>query len=100
MAAYTVAAGDVGKYELTLAANTEDTVTFTGANLDKVDVVVHSGTAPVYFRFGSTAAVVKADGCHMVTPGTAVTCESPDNAVTVVRLISAATCVYSVANAT
>lgn len=99
MAAYTVAAGDVGKYELVGVANTEDTVTFTARAIDKVDVVVHSGTAPVYFRFGSTAAVVKADGCHMVTPGTAVTCEVPTKDVTVVRVISAAACVYSVANA-
>jgi hypothetical protein len=99
LAAYTVAAGDVGKYELVGVANTEDTVTFTGTNLDKVDVVVHSGTSPVYFRFGSTAAVVKADGCYMATPGTAVTKETTDNSVTVVRVISAAACVYSVANA-
>jgi hypothetical protein len=99
LAAYTVAAGDVGKYELTGVANTEDTVTFTGTNIDKVDVVVHSGSAPVYFRFGSTAATVKGDGCHMVTPGTAVTCETPDDSATVVRVISSAACVYSVANA-
>ena len=99
MAAYTVAAGDVGKYELIGVANTEDTVTFTSTNVDKVDVVVHSGSSPVYFRFGSTAATVKGDGTHMVMPGTAVTCESPDNTATVVRVISAAACVYSVANA-
>lgn len=99
MAAYTVAAGDVGKYEIAHVANTEDTVTFTGTAVDRVDVVVHSGTSPVYFRFGSTAAVVKADGCHMVTPGTSVTCEVPTKDATVVRLISAAACVYSVANA-
>lgn len=99
MAAYTVAVGDVGKYEIAHVANTEDTVTFTSTAVDRVDITVHSGTAPVYFRFGSTAAVVKADGCHMVPPGVSTTCEVPTKAVTVVRIISSAAAVVSVANA-
>ena len=42
MAAYTVAAGDVGKYELTGVADTEDTVTFTDRAIDEVDIVVQN----------------------------------------------------------
>lgn len=99
MAAYTVSAGNVGKYELTGVANTEDTVTFTGTNIDTVEVIVHSGTSPVYFCVGSTAATVKGDHTHVVLPGTSATYDVPNNDATVVRVISAGASVYSVANA-
>ena len=107
MADYTVAVGGIGKYELPLTANTESTVTFGGGtadptyvNLGRVEVKCLSGTAPVYFRFGSGAATVKGDNCWDVHPGTAVVVQvggfGPGD--TVVRLISAADAVVSVSN--
>jgi hypothetical protein len=98
LAAYTVAAGDIGKYEIAMTAATEDTVTFTGTDLSQVEVKQLSGASPVYFRFGATAAVVKADGCYDVHPGTAVIVQPPTSGETVVRLISAAAAVVSVSN--
>lgn len=105
MAAYTVAVGDHGKYEVALAANTEDVVTFGGGagdatvtDLTRVEVVHHSGTAPIYVRFGATA-VVKADSCRgVVPPGTSAIFEPSTSGDTAVHVISAAAAVYSVIN--
>lgn len=104
MAAYTVAVGDIGKYELALTANTDDVVTFGGGaadsvivDLTRVEIVHHSGTNPLYVRFG-VAATVKGDGCWMVMPGTATVLPVPTSGDTAVHVISAASAVYSVAN--
>jgi hypothetical protein len=104
LAAYTVAATDIGKYEVALAANTEDVITFGGAaadatitDLTHLEVIHHSGTSPLYFRFGG-AATVRGDNCYVVAPGTAVKVQPPTSGDTAVSVISAAAVVYSVAN--
>lgn len=96
MAAHTVAAGDMGKHEIALAAATEDTVTFTGRSLSQVEISVLSGTKPVYFRTDATTAVSAADGTRAVYPGTSVVFDPGTSGATVVRLISAAAAVVSV----
>lgn len=97
MAAYTVAAGDIGKYEIAVSASTEDTVTFTGVDVTEVVVKHLSGTKPVYYCFGSTAATVRGAHCYDVHPGTAEYKQPPTAGATVVRLISEAAAVVSVA---
>lgn len=103
MAAHTVPTGHIGKYEIALNASTEDTVTFGGDqpsvyDLSRAEVQVLSGTAPVYFCFGaSPAAAVRGTHCWAAHPGTAVTVDVPTSGDTVVRLISEATAVVSVA---
>lgn len=104
MAAYTVAAGDVGKYEIALSANTEDVVTFGGdvgdptiTDLPRVEILHHSGASPIYVRLGATAAV-GADNCYIVLPGTSVMVEPSTVGDTSVHVKSAAAAVYSVAN--
>lgn len=96
MTAYTVAANDLGKYEKTLAANTEDTVTF-GADLTRVEILHHGGAAPIYIRFGG-AATVAGDNCRLVMPGTSIITEPPTSGATTVSVISAAAATYSVTN--
>lgn len=98
MAAYTVAATDIGKYELTTAASTEDTVTFNKP-ASSIEVTVLSGNAPVYFRFGATTAVAKADGTFAAYPGstTRVERDTGQETTTVVRFIGDAAAVVSVA---
>lgn len=105
MAAYTVAAADIGAYEKTLAANTEDTVTFGGGAADPtitdvgaVEIIHHGGAAPIYFRLGATATVAGGP-CYMVTPGTAYPVSPSTSGDTDVHLISASTAVYSVVRA-
>jgi hypothetical protein len=95
--AYTVAAGDVGKYEIAVTAATEDTVTF-GADVTAVEVKQLAGTKPVYFCFGSTAATVKGGHCHDCPPDDRVIVQPPTSGGTVVRLICEATAVVSVSN--
>jgi hypothetical protein len=105
VADYTIATGGIGKYELDLVADTESTVTFGGgvadpavSNLGRVEVKCLSGTTPVYFKFGSSAATVKGDDCWDVHPGTSVVVEVGSSGDTVVRLISAEAAVVSVSN--
>jgi hypothetical protein len=104
MAAHTVASTDVGKYELTLAANAEDIVTFGGGSgdtavtdLKRVEVYHHSGAAPLYVRIGGTATV-KGDNCWLVAPNGSVLLDPATAGDTEVHVISAAAAVYSVAN--
>jgi hypothetical protein len=106
VAAYTVAVGEIGKYEIALAANTEDTITFGGGSGDAtitdvtaVEVKVLTGTQPVYFCFGTTAATVKGNHCYDAHPGTAVTVQPPTADDTIVRIISAAAATVSVSAA-
>jgi hypothetical protein len=103
MAAYTVAVGDIGKYEIAVAANTEDTVTFGGGagdaaitDLSQVEIQQVSGAKPVYYCFGSTAATVRGAHCRAVYPGTTAKVSPPTSGDTVVRLISEAAAVVSV----
>lgn len=106
MADYTVAAGAIGKYEISLASGVESTVSFGAGDtkvsrIGRVEVKVLSGTKPVYFRFGTTAATVRGADCWDVHPGTAVVVEVPDKLTgdATVRLISEADAVVSVSQA-
>lgn len=103
MAAHTVPTGGIGVYEINLAAGVEDTVTFGGDqpstyDLPRVEVKVLSGTAPVYFRFGSGAASVRGQDCWDAHPGTAVVVSVPTSGDTVVRLICEDAAVVSVSS--
>lgn len=102
MATYTVPTGHIGIYEIALVADTESTVTFGGDEpsayrVGRVEVQVLTGTAPVYFRFGTGPASVKGSDCWSAHPGTAAVVEPPTSGDTVVRLICAAAATVSVA---
>ena len=100
MASYTVAVNERGVYEKTLAANTEDIVTINAALHGTVEIKVLSGASPVYVTVNNSAATVKGAHCYDVQPGTAAQIKnlslSHPTYPAVVRLISAATAVYSV----
>lgn len=95
MTAHTVATGDVGKHEIALAANTEDTVTFA-VDVTEAEVTQLGGTKPVYFCFGSTAATVRGAHCYQVPTTATRTVQPPTAGNTVVRLICEAAAVVTV----
>jgi hypothetical protein len=97
VANYTIASGNVGKYELSLTANTEDIVDFP-RDLSTVEVKCLTGTAPIYVSFGTVAATVKGDQCYDVPPGTMVQIPVRTDGNTRVRLISSAAATYSVSS--
>jgi len=91
-----------GVYEFALTANTEELVTITGAydSTSEIVVIHHSGTAPIYAKFGDSAVTVK-DGRSRIVPIGSIT-EIGDSTTggagtSVLRLISAAAAVVSVA---
>lgn len=100
MATHNVASGKIGAYELTLTANTVDTVEFA-TNLANVEVF-GDGTAAIYFTLdsGATPTVGGAD-CFVIPPGgpSSLVLPSRENSATVVKLISAGTPAYYVAKA-
>lgn len=96
MAAYTVPSGHIGVHAKTLVANTQDTVTFTGADLAEVEVL-SDGDADIYVRIGSGNATVAGTDCHRLPAALGSTVLSvPTTGDTVVKLISAGTPEYSV----
>jgi hypothetical protein len=99
MADATITAAQQGAYELPLVANTVLTVDVTNyyvnANND-VQVMVHSGTAPVYAKFGTTVAL-KDQGATVILPNQWVDLlGNPNSATYTVALISSAAAVVSV----
>lgn len=98
MAAYAVPAGQIGAYEKTMVAATVDTCTFTGSDLDTVEVVSHDGAAAVYFTVDGSTPTVAGGNCWMLpAASSAVTVPVPTAGATVVKLISAGTPTVSVA---
>lgn len=95
MATYTVSAGDIAAHAKTLVADTEDVVDFS-VDVENVEVLVHSGDAPVYFTVNRASATVAGGNTDVVTAGSAVQVPVGTSGNTQVRLISAAACVYSV----
>jgi hypothetical protein len=98
VASYTVAADLHGAYAKTLVANTVDTVTFTD-DIDRVEVT-SNGAAAVYVTVdGTTTPTVAGAGTFELPAGAASVREIavPTAGGTVVKLISAGTPVYSVA---
>jgi hypothetical protein len=99
MADATITAAQQGAYELNLAANTVLTVdvanNYVSPNND-VQVMVHSGTAPVYAKFAGTVAL-KDQGATVVLPNQWVDLLGNPNAATyTVALITSAAAVVSV----
>jgi len=95
MATYTVSAGDIAAHAKTLTIDSEDVVDFP-ADLEGVEVLVHSGDNPVYFTVNRTAATVAGGNTHVAVTGVPVRVPVGTSGNTQVRLISAAACVYSV----
>jgi hypothetical protein len=97
VASYTVAADLHGAYAKTLVANTVDTVTFTD-DIDRVEIT-SNGAAAVYVTVDGTTPTVAGAGTFELPAGAASVREIavPTAGGTVVKLISAGTPVYSVA---
>src|SRR5947209_8731954 len=96
MAAYEVLAAEHGAYAKTLAANTEDAVTFD-KDIDAVEVW-SDGTEAIYFTVDGTDPTVGGAGAWEVPKGSALVreCPVPTAGNTIVKLISAGTPKYSV----
>lgn len=96
VADYTVPAEHVGVHAKTLIANTQDTVTFTGADLDEVEIL-SNGAADIYVHFGAGNATVAGTDCWRVLPAMGSTVlPVHTSGDTVVKLISSGTPSYSV----
>jgi len=97
MASYTLNAGDIAAYNKTLAAATEDTVTF--ARAEEYVEVYTDGTSAIYFTVDGSAPAVDGARSLLLPASPAVrTVKVPRrDAPTVVKLISAGTPKYSVA---
>ena len=98
MASHTVPAGHVGVHEQQLAADTVDTVTFTGADLGEGEIIT-DGTAAIYVKFGDAEVpTVAGTDCWQIPEGAGSAVMNPrTSGDTVVNLISSGTPVYSVA---
>lgn len=98
MADYTVAAGAHGAYAKQLAANVVDSVTFTGTDLDEVEVTTNGAAAVYVTTDGTTPTVGGAGTWEIPAYGPSVRIiKVPTAGATVVKLKSAGTPTYSVA---
>jgi hypothetical protein len=97
VADYTLAAGDHGAYTHQLAPAVVDTVTFA-AHLDRVEIT-SDGTAALYVTVDSTTPTIAGAGTWELPAGVRAVraIDVAATGVTVVKLISAGTPVYSVA---
>lgn len=97
MATYNLNAGDIGAYNKTLAAATEDTVNF--ARPEEEVEVFSDGTAAIFFTVDGSAPAV--DGARSLlipaSPSVRSVRVGRREAPTVVKLISSGTPKYSVA---
>lgn len=96
MAGYTIAADEVAAHNKALAASTQDTVTTTGRRVREVEILVLSGTAPVYVTIDGTDATVGGAKTYIVLAGGNLELTATQDNPTVVKLISAAIANYSV----
>lgn len=99
MAAFSVAAGEHGVYQKTLTASTVDTITYA-ADADNIEVW-GDGTAAVYFTVDGTAPTVEGKNTWELPSGAASSriVEVGTGGGTVVKVVSAGTPKYSVAEA-
>lgn len=100
MANYTVAVGAVAVHDKQLAANVADKVTFTGQDLDVVEIL-SDGAAAIFVAFGAAAVpTVGGPNCYQIpaAAGSSVF-RVHTSGDTVVHLISAGTPTYSVCRA-
>lgn len=96
MAAYTIAATDVARHSIEVAAGVEDVVAITGDSTG-ITVLVWSGTEPVYFSINGPAAVVGGANCYAAPVGYGTPVGSLGYTdVESVRLVCAADAVVSV----
>lgn len=95
MATYSIASGDIAVHEKSLAAGVEDVVNFA-EDISDVEVLVHSGSAPVYFTVDRAATAVAGPRTVAVMPSSAVQVQVWTRGASQVRLISSASAVYSV----
>lgn len=99
MADYTISAGQTGVYEIALTANTAVTVdisNYTTNPANDMQVMVHSGTAAVYAKFG-TSVSVKDQAATVVLPNQWVdVLGNPNSAMYTLALISSGAAVVSV----
>jgi hypothetical protein len=101
MSNYTVSRGNVGVYDKTLAADTIDVVTFTGVDLDQVEIAT-DGSHDVYVTFGAGSTPMVGGGNSYRIPAVAGYTVFPvhTSGDTVVKLISSGVPLYSVTNPT
>jgi hypothetical protein len=97
MAKYTVAAGQVGAHDKTLAANVVDSVSFEDADHFGYAEVLSDGTAAIYVSVDGTDPTVSGSNTYIV-PAIASARVVPVGEKPV-KLISAGTPTYSVAKA-
>lgn len=94
MATYTIDGDEVAVHE-TLAMNTVDTVEFDVADRE-IEVLNRVGTDEIYFTIDGTTPTVGGENCY-VLPAAMGSLKVPVRAsTTVVKLISASACEYSV----
>jgi len=101
MADYTIAADQVGVYEIPLTAGNTKTVAVKGRGFyitSSVQISVHDASMPVYVRLGSTVAV-KQPTASVVTAGTWLDLTTGSGDDVTIALISAADATVSVARA-
>jgi hypothetical protein len=96
MANHTVDAGNIGVHDVTLTADTVDTVTFED-DLRYVEIISHDGTAAIYFTVDGSTPTVAGANCYVYPPAIGVVkAQSPQQGETVVKLISSGTPTISV----
>ena len=89
MATHTVASGAVGTGLVTLAASTVDTVTFTGTDLNHVEIVVPSSSpADVWYTLDGSTPTVGGAACYFVPAGAVDNREPKGGGATTVKVIS------------
>lgn len=99
VADFTVASGDQGQYEITLAPGVETTVTFS-EDLDAVEISNDNGAGRVYFTVDGSPAVVRGTNCRQLPAALHYARVGVyRNGPTVVRLISEAATMVSVTKA-
>jgi hypothetical protein len=96
VADYIVPATHVAIHAKTLVADTQDTVTFTSADLTEVEILT-DGVADIYVRIGTGSAAVEGTQCWRVPAGSgSAVLPVHTSGDTVIKLISAGTPKYSV----
>lgn len=95
-----VAAGELGARDITLAASGVDTVTFARdcAEVEVLIVTVADSTNPLYFTVDNSTPTVSGKNTYEMVPfaGNAMSVEVPSAQNTVVKIISAGGHKYSV----
>jgi len=95
----TIAANQIGSYEIALAANTVSNVTISfdyTSPTNLVQVLVHSGTAPVYAKYGAGVTLKDQSSTLIMPQMWSTMLANPNSNQVTVSLISSAAAVVSV----